>query len=225
VKSVSALVFYAYLTRSHAYAAFPLVQTLQVNSISGFVFTSVANTRPAFCSLPVDVEGGEAASTKVVKKEVQEKVTEDLSVALKGMLVHKFLPKAVKTNEPEPSLDEQTKTLLDKLKRQDESSKKVLETVDKMIQEDIRAESRMLEDEAGEENLVVAPSLQKMEEEKKEALKQYLKNNPEFGRLYAAEKQVFKISLTCTHLMIFVLLVSSCCFSDCIIKHEIIGRT
>ena len=110
------------------------------------------------------------------------------------MLTHRFLPKAVKINDREPSIDEETKVLLDKLRQQDESSKKLLETVDKMIEEDIKAETSNLDNEAEHGNLVVAPSLQRMEVEKKEALKQFLRKNPDIGRQYAAEKQVFKFS-------------------------------
>lgn len=123
------------------------------------------------------------------QREAQEKMMNDLTKVLNNILEHKYLPEAVDIEQSEPHMDDQTKAFLDKVRLEGESSKKLLEMIDNMIKEDIKTERISADSQAGRWNIVVAPSLQRMKEEKKAELKQFLRENPEVGHQYAAQKQ------------------------------------
>lgn len=121
-------------------------------------------------------------------KEAQQKVVNDLTKVLNNVFEHKFLPEAIDIEPSKAVMDEQLLAFLDALRLEEKSSKKLLETINKVIHEDIEAEKISAASHT-RQGTVVAPGLQRMKEERRAELKQFLKENPEIGREYMAQKQ------------------------------------
>ncbi|KAI5062980.1 hypothetical protein GOP47_0021527 [Adiantum capillus-veneris] len=130
-----------------------------------------------------------SSAEETQQKEAQEKVVNDLTKVLNSVFEHKFLPEAVDIEPFETKVDDEILAYLDTLKAEEKPAKELLDTINKVIREDIEAEKMNTARTPRQGNVVVAPGLQRLKEEKRAELKQFLSKNPEVAREFAAQKQ------------------------------------
>ncbi|MCO5551199.1 hypothetical protein L7F22_017614 [Adiantum nelumboides] len=163
----------------------------------------IGNLQEALVKLPsleTQLEGGlwsalkdkSAASSaeETQQKEAQGKVVNDLTKVLNSVFEHKYLPEAVDVESFDTKVDEEILAYLDTLKAKEKPAKELLDTINKVIREDIEAEKLNAGRVKNQGNVVIAPGFQRLKEQKRAELKQFLSKNPEIGCEFAAQKQV-----------------------------------